>query len=147
MKSDVIEAMKEYNADLQREIAKKGHGHTRINPLPTRGLYDAAFNDVGAFVTTSKDDPTIRYLNVKLSFRAIGGDQDGLTLERTFWGSSEYDQGALFDFTTVLAGEKPEDTEQALALLDGREGTTCRLKVREFRKKDESVGKTLEIVG
>lgn len=135
LRSDVVEALNEFNETEQNAIAKRGASHTRQNPLPDPGIYDAAFSDVGAFTTEARADSDVpegtRLLNVRLQFTIQGGGQDGQVLERTFWGNSEWDFAALSDFVTVLTGKKPLTSKDAVLFLDGAEGTKTRLKVKQ----------------
>lgn len=133
------------------EVSSKGQSHTRQNPLPDDGVYEAAFTEVDAFTTEGKEDSEFagrKMVNVRMSFQVTDGPNKGRLLQRTFWGSSERDQGTLFDYVTVLTGgKKPSTTKEAVLMLDGVEGTKARLKVRSWSSKSGTPGKSLDILG
>lgn len=137
MKSNVVAALAEFNEEAQNQVAEGAQSKTRQNPLPDPGAYDIVMlpdeDGYDAFPYTDKKSE-ITYINVVVNFRIVGGPKDGLRVDKTFWGNSEWDTAALFDVVTLLSGVKPTSTRQAVELLSTCGGRQIKMTITEKTK-------------
>ncbi len=149
MKQSVLDAFNSYNKEAQSAVATEGRTLTRRNPLPDPGTYASNFASYDVFIT--QNDEGVDFANVKLLFTVAEGPLTNTVLERIYWGNSPYDFAALCDAVSILTGQKPLDVEEAVTLLDGKEGTATVCRVEEYaRKKGPKRGekvRTMSVIG
>jgi len=147
LKESVLKNLQEYTEDAQNEVCAEGASKTRANPLPDVGTYETVFNDLDTFITES--DEGVSFLNVCLRFQVIDGANKNRLIERAFWGNNPYDQAALQDFTTILTGDKPQDstTKGCVLALGEAFGTKARLRIYTYNSKKKGAVKAVAIQG
>lgn len=144
--STLAEALANTNAK-QQEAFNKGGQHARNKPLPPDGRYNNQIIDVDHFVTEDKNEdgtPTGEsFVNLRVGFKVLDGDREGMVWEQTFWGNSEYDMGKLIDLAGIVLGSPPTDYNSAvLAVAGGKDSVVVVTIARKPSKNKPGVVNT-----
>lgn len=134
----LAEALAQTNAK-QQEAFNKGGAHARNKPVPPDGRYNNQIIDVDHFTTDDKDDngnPTgDTFVNLRVTFKVMDGDREGMVWEQTFWGNSEYDMGKLIDLAGIVLGSPPSDYNAAvLGVAGGKDSVVVTTIARKPSK-------------
>lgn len=143
MREELLNAFSDADMSQEEALGKAGQTHSRRKDLPPDGKYDCDFADLEVFGYTDSDGDEQKA--IKAQFQILTGEKEGLLMEKVFW-ANEYDAGALFDMTAVIAGEKPTTRPQAVELLSafiGQKQVVCQVK-RGIRKKGKRAGEPWE---